>query len=104
MVSSGQWENKCNLFQRILLVHSIRLDRLSFLIKKFISRHLGSQFSKTPIFNIKNIQNDKNPVLFILPPGVDPTNMLMNMVTNSNKKDKFRFLSLGNGLESIATK
>ncbi|VVC43185.1 Dynein heavy chain, domain-2,Dynein heavy chain domain,Dynein heavy chain, domain-1,Dynein heavy chain, P- [Cinara cedri] len=99
----GLWENKCNLFHRILLVHSLRLDRLSFSIKYFITKNLGSQFSETPIFNIKNIQNDKNAVIFILSPDFDPTNMLMNMITSSNKKDKFRSLSLGNGLESVAT-
>lgn len=59
------------------------------------------------MINLKNIRdnsNNKNAIIFILSSGADPTNMLINMATSCKKKDKFKYLSLGNGLESTATK
>lgn len=59
------------------------------------------------MINLKNVQDDlnnKNALIFILSSGADPTNLLINMATSCNKKDKFKYLSLGNGLESTATK
>lgn len=103
----GPWENKCNLFQRVLFVRSLRLDRLSFSIKRFISRNLGRQFSETPVVDLKhtlNNLNNTNCLIFILSSGSDPTNMLKHMNRNYNKKGQFQSLSLGNGQEQIATK
>lgn len=103
----GPWENKCNLFQRVLFIRSLRLDRLSFSIKHFISRNLGRQFSETPVVDLKhtlNNLNNTNCLIFILSSGSDPTNMLKHMNKNYNKKGQFQSLSLGNGQEQIATK
>lgn len=76
-------------------------------MKHFISKHLGHQFSETPVVDFKHTLNDlnnKNCLIYILSPGSDPTNMLANMTKMYNKKGKFQSLSLGNGQESIATK
>ncbi|XP_060835340.1 dynein axonemal heavy chain 2-like [Rhopalosiphum padi] len=102
----GPWENKCNLFQRMLIIRSLRLDRLSFSIKHFVSRNLGRQFSETPVLDLKhtlNNLNNTNCLIFILSSGSDPTNILTYMNRNYNKKGQFQSLSLGNGQESIAT-
>lgn len=91
----------------MLFVRSLRLDRLSFTIKQFISINLGPQFSKTPIKNFKNILdnlNNKNSLIFILSPGADPANIVTNMATNCNKKENIHYLSMGEGLESTAIK
>lgn len=91
----------------MLFIRCLRLDRLSFSIKHFISKNLGPQFSDTPDIHLKNIQIDLNNshlLIFILARGIDPTNMLINIAVNCNKKEKLQFLSLGNGQESNATK
>lgn len=85
----------------------MRLDRLSFSIKHFLSKNLGRQFTETPGMDFKQILNDLNNtncLIFILSPGSDPTNMLTHLIKNYKKKEKFQSLSLGNGQESIATK
>jgi len=85
----------------------LRLDRLSFSIKHFLSKNLGRQFTETPGMDFKQILNDLNNtncLIFILSPGSDPTNMLTHLIKNYKKKEKFQSLSLGNGQESIATK
>lgn len=89
----------------MLFIRSLRLDRLSFSIKHFISKNLGPRFSEAPVLNFKTIHdelNNKNSMIFILSSGIDPKNMLLDVAKNCNKEDKFRSLSLDNGLESIA--
>jgi len=91
----------------MLFIRSLRLDRLSFSMKHFISKNLGRQFSETPVVDFKhalNYLNNTNCMIYILSPGSDPTNMLANMSKKYNKKGHFQSLSLGNGQESIATK
>jgi len=91
----------------MLFIRSLRLDRLSFSIKHFLSKNLGRQFTETPVVDFKQILNDLNNtncLIFILSPGSDPTNMLTHLIKNYNKKEQFQSLSLGNGQESIATK
>lgn len=91
----------------MLFIKILRLDRLTYSIKQFISLNLGTEFSETPVFNFKHIQDDlnnKNVLIFISSPGSDPVNIINNMAINCNKKDRFYSLSLGNSQESIATK
>ena len=42
-VSSGEWENACNELQRMLIVRSLRPDRVSFTATSFIVNNLGSK-------------------------------------------------------------
>ncbi|XP_025208084.1 dynein heavy chain 2, axonemal-like [Melanaphis sacchari] len=100
------WENKCNLFQRMLFIRILRLDRLSFSIKNFLSKNLGRQFFETSVMDLKhtlNNLNNTNCLIFILSSGSDPTTMLTRLNRNYNKKGKLQSLSLGNGQESTAT-
>jgi len=103
----GPLENKCDLFQRMLFIRCLRIDRLSFSMKHFISKNLGRQFSEIPIIDFKHTLNDlnnSNCLIYILTTGSDPTNMLANMTKRYNKNGQFQSLSLGNGQESVATK
>ena len=39
----GEWENACNELQRMLVVRSLRPDRVSFCANSFIINNLGSK-------------------------------------------------------------
>jgi len=39
----GEWENACNELQRMLIVRSLRPDRVSFCATSFIINNLGSK-------------------------------------------------------------
>ncbi|XP_050431508.1 dynein axonemal heavy chain 2 [Adelges cooleyi] len=102
----GQWKDICTPFQQMLLVRSLRLDRLSFSISKFIVENLGPKFVEPPVLDIKSVLEDssnKTPLIFVLSPGVDPTNMLIGLAASYNMKEKFQTLSLGQGQAPIAT-
>ncbi|XP_050531221.1 dynein axonemal heavy chain 2 isoform X2 [Daktulosphaira vitifoliae] len=102
----GQWKDICNSFQQMLFIRCLRIDRLSFSISKFIVENLGPKFVEPPVMDVKSVLEDssnKTPLIFVLSPGVDPTNMLISLATNCNMKDKFHTLSLGQGQAPIAT-
>lgn len=70
-------------------------------------KNLGPRFAEAATLNYRNLHDDfnnKNTLIFVLSPGADPANTLNNIATSCNKKDKLRFLSLGDGLELAATK
>lgn len=49
----GEWENACNEMQRMLIVRSLRQDRVSFCVTSFIVSNLGSRFIEPPVLNMK---------------------------------------------------
>lgn len=89
----------------MLFVRSLRLDRLSFAITNFISNELGPQFIEPPVMDVKSALEDsscKTPLIFLLSPGVDPTNTLVGLATSNNIY--YESLSLGQGQSLVATK
>jgi dynein heavy chain len=72
----GVWENKCSQLQRMLILRSLRQDRVLFAASTFISENLGPQFTDPPAFDLAKIfvtSTTKTPLIFVLSPGVDPT-------------------------------
>lgn len=90
----------------MLLVRSLRLDRLSFAMSNYVSEKLGPEFIEPPVLNLKNAlddSNNKSPLIFLLSPGVDPSNLLLSLASKKNKMNDFQSLSLGQGQAQIAT-
>ncbi|XP_039193883.1 dynein heavy chain 2, axonemal isoform X2 [Crotalus tigris] len=103
----GEWENSCNQMQRMLVVRSLRPDRVAFCVTAFIVSNLGSQFIEPPVLNMKSVVDDsttKTPLIFVLSPGVDPTSSLLQLAENSGMAQRFHALSLGQGQAPIATR
>ncbi|ESN99364.1 hypothetical protein HELRODRAFT_67097 [Helobdella robusta] len=103
----GEWDISCNELQRILIVRSIRPDRVSFCVTSFITNNLGSKYIEPPILNFKSVVEEstcKTPLIFILSPGVDPTNDLIAVAESKGMfPNKFCSLSLGQGQSYQAT-
>ncbi|KAI9356982.1 dynein heavy chain and region D6 of dynein motor-domain-containing protein [Zopfochytrium polystomum] len=103
----GEWENKVNDLQRMLLVRCFRPDRVQFCAQSFVSASLGQKFVEPPVLDIADILDDslpKTPLIFVLSPGVDPTNSLLQLAQKQNMADRFHNLSLGQGQAPKATK
>ncbi|KAL8578353.1 Dynein heavy chain 2, axonemal [Nucella lapillus] len=103
----GEWDNACNELQRMLIVRSLRPDRVSFCATSFIVNNLGSRFVEPPVLDMLQVVEDsttKTPLIFVLSPGVDPTSALLQLAENSGMASRFHALSLGQGQAPIATR
>ncbi|XP_074081622.1 dynein axonemal heavy chain 2 isoform X3 [Macrotis lagotis] len=103
----GEWENACNEMQRMLIVRSLRQDRVAFCVTSFIVSNLGSRFIEPPVLNMKAVMEDstpRTPLIFILSPGVDPTSALLQLAEQIGMGQHFHALSLGQGQAPIAAR
>uniref|UniRef100_G1RF97 Dynein axonemal heavy chain 2 n=1 Tax=Nomascus leucogenys TaxID=61853 RepID=G1RF97_NOMLE len=103
----GEWENACNEMQRMLIVRSLRQDRVAFCVTSFIVTNLGSRFIEPPVLNMKLVMEDstpRSPLVFILSPGVDPTSALLQLAEHMGMAQRFHALSLGQGQAPIAAR
>lgn len=91
----------------MLFVRSLRQDRIAFCTSTFIVNQLGSKFIEPPVLDIRNVFEEsipQTPLIFVLSPGVDPTNALMQLADSCGMAQRFHSLSLGQGQAPIATK
>ncbi|XP_060146269.1 dynein axonemal heavy chain 2 isoform X4 [Globicephala melas] len=103
----GEWENACNEMQRMLIVRSLRQDRVASCVTSFIVSNLGSRFIEPPVLNMKLVMEDsapRTPLIFILSPGVDPTSTLLQLAEHTGMAQRFHALSLGQGQAPIAAR
>ncbi|XP_063098618.1 dynein axonemal heavy chain 2 isoform X3 [Cavia porcellus] len=103
----GEWDNACNEMQRMLIVRSLRQDRVAFCVTSFVISNLGSRFVEPPVLNMKLVMEDstpRTPLVFILSPGVDPTGALLQLAEHTGMAQRFHALSLGQGQAPIAAR
>lgn len=103
----GEWDNACNELQRMLIVRSLRPDRVAFCATSFIVNNLGSKFTEPPVLDMHQVVEDsttRTPLIFVLSPGVDPTSALLQLAESSGMASRFHALSLGQGQAPIATR
>ena len=59
----------------MVVLKSLRPDRITVAIQNFIIEHLGRQFVEPPVFNLAKSFKDSNistPLIFVLSTGSDP--------------------------------
>ena len=103
----GEWENACNELQRMLIVRSLRQDRVTQCVTSFITNNLGVKFVEPPVLNMHSVVSDstaRTPLIFVLSPGVDPVAALTQLALDLGKTERFDTLSLGQGQAPIARK
>eukprot|EP00232_Nephroselmis_pyriformis_P029065 CAMPEP_0182867354 /NCGR_PEP_ID=MMETSP0034_2-20130328/8675_1 /TAXON_ID=156128 /ORGANISM="Nephroselmis pyriformis, Strain CCMP717" /LENGTH=4528 /DNA_ID=CAMNT_0024999703 /DNA_START=83 /DNA_END=13669 /DNA_ORIENTATION=- len=103
----GEWEGKCNELQRMVFVRCLRPDRVMFAATSYVSNSLGKRFVEPPVLNLGETHSDSTaltPLIFVLSPGVDPTQALQTLATEKGLGDKFFFVALGQGQAPLATK
>jgi dynein heavy chain len=103
----GDWENKLNDLQKMLVIRSIRTDRVIFCATSFIANNLGQRYIEPPILDVGDVLADsspRTPLIFVLSPGVDPTASLQQLAEKRGMGERFHYLSLGQGQAPKATK
>ncbi|XP_069499778.1 dynein axonemal heavy chain 12 [Ambystoma mexicanum] len=102
------WDEKLNELQKIIILRSLRPDKISPAIANFVTDKLGKKFVEPPPFDLSKSYLDSNatiPLIFVLSPGADPMASLLKFANDKHMTgDKFQAISLGQGQGPIAAK
>jgi dynein heavy chain len=74
LVFPDKW-SALNEFQRLLVIRSLRNEKIVPAIQQFVKAKIGHKFIEPPTFDLVGSFEDsssKTPLIFILSPGVDP--------------------------------
>lgn len=102
------WNEKLSDFQKMIVLRSLRPDKVVPLIIDFVKIKLGEKFVEPPPFDLARSYMDSNstmPLIFVLSPGADPMASLIKFAEDKGfGKDKFNAISLGQGQGPVAQK
>jgi len=98
----GEWETKCeDKLKKMIVLRCFRVDRVNFAIRNYVEHFLKKDFveSKPTIISsiFEEIKSPKEPIIFVLSPGVDPTDALSKLAIE--KGITFSPISMGKGQE-----
>ena len=103
----GEWR-KVSEFNKLLMMRTLRPDRLPAAIKQFVEAVLGSQFTESVPFNLERSFADAKPgtpIFVFLSPGVDVAVSVEALGKNfgiSRDAGNYKSVSLGQGQEETA--
>eukprot|EP00210_Caulerpa_lentillifera_P005286 g5050.t1 len=91
------------IFERLLVLRCLRLDRVTKVIREYIATTLGAQYNQPPVvkyWNLYEQSTQHTPLLFVLSPGADPVFDVMNLGEQLGFKpgQKLKQISLGQGM------
>ena len=96
----GEWDTKLNTFQKLIVVKSLRPDKISLAVQNFVVEHLGQPFVEPPVFNLAKSFKDSSittPLIFVLSKGSDPVASFKRFAEECNMSKKTDEISLGRG-------
>ncbi|RNF23496.1 Dynein heavy chain family protein [Trypanosoma conorhini] len=94
----GNWNEKLNAFQRILLIRCFREEKLYFALTDYVSYTMGQHFVDPPPFSLEVALSDSSPtvpIVFILSQGADPMGALQAFAQSQERS--LQYVSLGQG-------
>jgi dynein heavy chain len=87
-------------FQRLILVKTLREDKLQVSIAQFVAKFMGQRFAESPASSMGEVyvtMSNSTPCIFILSKGADPTGMLLRFAKKKGYGDRLHIVSLGQG-------
>ena len=105
---NAKHENNLPTFQKLILIRTLRPDRLPICMRDFIGDIMGEQYVSQAPFDMKatyDETNNKTPIFFVLFAGVDPTPLVESLGRQmgfSIDNNRFVNISMGQGQEGPA--
>jgi dynein heavy chain len=104
---SRELQTNLSLFQRLLVIKTLREDALELSVIHFVEKALGRAFIEPTNATVTGCYEDSAahvPTVFILSPGADPTQMQLSFARTRDMEDRLDFVSLGRGQGPTAEK
>ena len=82
----------------MILLKSIRADKITAAIQNFITEKMSKEFIEPPTFDLVACYNDStnvSPLIFVLSPGTDPVADFRKLADEFGMQDKIDLVSLG---------
>ena len=102
----GEWETKCDdKLKKMIVLRCFRTDRVNFAIKNYVEAHLKKEFvdnRPTILHDVFEESHAKEPIIFVLSAGVDPTEIISKEAEARNVQ--FESISMGKGQSDKAKK
>ncbi|XP_069834127.1 dynein axonemal heavy chain 6 [Dendropsophus ebraccatus] len=99
------WDEKLNLFQKLILIKSIMEEKVVFAITEFVINSLGKKFIENPPVDLATLYQDMStstPLIFILSTGSDPMGAFQRFAKEKGYLERVQSISLGQGQGPIA--
>eukprot|EP00294_Goniomonas_avonlea_P007519 CAMPEP_0114565520 /NCGR_PEP_ID=MMETSP0114-20121206/14353_1 /TAXON_ID=31324 /ORGANISM="Goniomonas sp, Strain m" /LENGTH=1925 /DNA_ID=CAMNT_0001751771 /DNA_START=60 /DNA_END=5835 /DNA_ORIENTATION=- len=103
----GKWDQKLSLMQKMLVLRTLRPDKIEPAISNYISAEIGKRFIDPPTFSLQAAFDDSTPVVplvFVLTAGADPVADLLKFTNEMGFGERLQTTSLGQGQGPIAEK
>lgn len=87
----GEWNEKLNMFQKIIVLKALRADKVTLAIQNFVSAMIGPEFIVPPTFNLSKSFKESSvttPLIFVLSAGSDPVADFMRFAEEMNMTTK----------------
>lgn len=89
------------------LLFAFRPDRVISTVTQFVRDQLGAKFAEPPVLDLHETFEDstsQTPLIFVLSPGVDPTENLRKLARELEMEDRLFVVALGQGQAPLATR
>jgi dynein heavy chain 2 len=97
----SQIKNKISPFQKLLLIKTLRPDRLESAMHQFICEALSLSDISPPPLSIPDLFKSESlniePILFIISPGSDPSKELEEFAEEAVGRNRFHQMAMGGG-------
>jgi len=100
-----EYDDRLSLFEKLLVVRSIREDRALLSVQTYISNTIGQRYIDSRPLNLRDTEEEANfrtPLVALLSRGADVTGIIMDLA--KKKKVQVTSISLGQGQEPAARK
>ena len=94
------YEDRLSQFQKLMLINTIRGEKLVHGCKKFVAAELGNQYIESPPFDLEGAATDSEnsiPIIFVLSAGADPIADLIALAKSRGMGERLKIISLGQG-------
>jgi dynein heavy chain len=102
----GEFQDKLDLFDRLMILKLFRPEKLLFGFSNFVEKKIGNFYLEIPTINMQEIylsSDVKTPIIFVLSSGADPTQLVINFAKEKGVIDRLQSISLGQGQGVVAS-
>merc|ERR1719454_2699960 len=81
----GDWDGRLDQMQKLIVVRCIRPDRVPTAVSMYVAMKLDQKFVEAPPLDLGQIYEESTattPLLFVLTPGMDPTQLIKSLATS----------------------